>query len=59
MIDWRNYLEGELDMHNSHQSFATRQRLLNYDGDASNQVVWFTDSSAGSPGSIRRRWRSR
>ncbi len=26
MIDWRNYLEAELDMHNSHQSFATRQR---------------------------------
>ncbi len=22
MIDWRNYLERELDMHNSHQSFA-------------------------------------
>jgi hypothetical protein len=43
LIDWRNYLEGELDMHNSHQSFASRQRLLNYDGDASNQVIWFTD----------------
>ncbi len=28
LIDWRNYLEGELDMHNSHQSFASRQRLL-------------------------------
>jgi hypothetical protein len=43
LIDWRNYLEEELDMHNSHQSFAARQRLLNYDGDASNQVIWFTD----------------
>ncbi|MBW2230253.1 MAG: hypothetical protein JRH17_07685 [Deltaproteobacteria bacterium] len=43
MIDWRNYLEDELDMHNSHQSFAGRQRLLDYDGDASNQVIWFTD----------------
>jgi hypothetical protein len=43
MIDWRNYLEGELDMHNSHQSFASRQRLLDFDGDASNQVIWFTD----------------
>jgi hypothetical protein len=43
LIDWRNYLEAELDMHNSHQSFAARQRLLNYDGDASNQVIWFTD----------------
>ncbi len=43
IIDWRNYIEGELDMHNSHQSFASRQRMLNYDGDASNQVIWFTD----------------
>ncbi len=43
MIDWRNYLERELDMHNSHQSFAARQRLLDFDGDASNQVIWFTD----------------
>jgi len=43
LIDWRNYLEAELNMHNSHQSFASRQRLLDYDGDASNQVIWFTD----------------
>jgi hypothetical protein len=43
IIDWRNYLEDELDMHNSHQSFASRQRMLNADGDASNQVIWFTD----------------
>jgi hypothetical protein len=45
IIDWRNYLERELDMHNSHQSFAARQRLLNFDGDASNQVIWFTDGN--------------
>ena len=44
IIDWRHYLEDELDMHNSHQSFAARQRLLNYDGDASNHVIWFTDA---------------
>ncbi|HET8647073.1 MAG TPA: DUF6351 family protein, partial [Vicinamibacteria bacterium] len=25
IIDWRNYLEDELDMHNSHQSFASRR----------------------------------
>ncbi|MFO7553321.1 MAG: DUF6351 family protein [Haliea sp.] len=43
LIDTRHYLEEELDMHNSHQSFAARQRLLNHDGDASNQVIWFTD----------------
>ena len=44
IIDWRHYLEDELDMHHSHQSFATRQRMLNADGDASNQVIWFTDA---------------
>jgi hypothetical protein len=43
IIDWRHYLEEALDMHNSHQSFASRQRMLNYDGDASNQVIWFTN----------------
>ena len=31
-------------MHHSHQSFATRKRMLNLDGDASNQVIWFTDA---------------
>jgi hypothetical protein len=51
VIDWRHYLEPFLDMHNSHQSFAARQRLLNYDGDASNQVIWFTAVPApGAPG---------
>jgi hypothetical protein len=44
LIDWRHYLEHQLDMHNSHQSFAARQRILNYDGDASNHVIWFTDA---------------
>ena len=44
LIDWRHYLEEELDMHNSHQSFASRQRMLDRDGHASNQVIWFTDA---------------
>jgi hypothetical protein len=44
IIDWRHYLEDQLNMHNTHQSFASRQRMLNYDGDASNQVIWFTDA---------------
>ena len=44
IIDWRHYLEDQLNMHNSHQSFATRQRMLDADGDASNQVIWFTDA---------------
>ena len=46
VIDWRHYLERQLDMHNSHQSFASRQRMLNFDGDASNGVIWFTDGPA-------------
>jgi hypothetical protein len=43
LIDVRPYLEPVLDMHNSHQSFASRQRMLDFDGDASNQVIWFWD----------------
>ena len=42
-IDLRVNLEHELDMHNTIQSFVTRQRLINFDGDASNQVIWFYD----------------
>jgi Tannase-like family of unknown function (DUF6351) len=47
VIDWRHYREEDLDMHNSHQSFASRQRMLDADGDASNQVIWFTDGRPG------------
>jgi hypothetical protein len=43
IIDVRDYLEAVLDMHNSHQSFAARQRMLNADGDASNQRIWFSE----------------
>jgi len=43
VIDWRPYLEELLDMHNSHQSFASRQRMLDHDGRASNQVIWFSE----------------
>src|SRR5215218_1769753 len=46
IIDARDYLEPLLDMHNSHQSFASRKRMLNYDGDASNQVIWFQQIGA-------------
>ena len=31
-------------MHNSHQSFASRKRMLDRDGRAGNQVIWFTDA---------------
>ena len=47
VIDERAYLEEQLDMHNSHQSFATRQRMLDHDGDASNQVIWFSWPTPG------------
>jgi hypothetical protein len=49
IIDWRHYLEDQLDMHDSHQSFVSRQRMLNYDGNAGNQVIWFTDARPDGP----------
>ena len=47
ILDIRPYLEEKLDMHNSHQSFAIRQRMLDHDGDASNQVIWFWGQNGG------------
>jgi hypothetical protein len=47
IIDWRHYLEEFLDMHNTHQSFASRQRIRDARGDADNQVIWFTDAVGG------------
>ncbi|GIG88680.1 DUF6351 family protein [Plantactinospora endophytica] len=44
IVDWRHYLEEQLDMHNSHQSFASRQRMRDHDRNAGNQVIWFTDA---------------
>jgi hypothetical protein len=44
IIDWRHYLEEQLDMHNSRQSFVSRQRMRDHDGSAGNQVIWFTDA---------------
>jgi hypothetical protein len=44
VIDWRHYLEEELDMHHSHQSFATRRRIQQRRGNADNQLIWFTDA---------------
>ncbi|MBS0455509.1 MAG: hypothetical protein JSS14_29765 [Proteobacteria bacterium] len=48
-IDHRQYLERELDMHNSHQSFAVRKRVLQKMGNSDNLVVWFTDTTPGVP----------
>ncbi len=42
-IDWRPYMESILDMHNTRQSFVTRQRMRDHDGHADNMVIWFTD----------------
>ena len=46
-IDWRNYRERELDMHNTVQSFATRQRIRDAGYPEENMVIWFTDIVPG------------
>jgi len=46
-IDHRQYMERELDMHNAHQSFALRQRVVNRMGHSDNVVIWFTDTNPG------------
>lgn len=49
VIDWRNYLETELNMHNSQQSFDARQRIRDARGNSDNQIIWFTDVATGIP----------
>jgi hypothetical protein len=48
-IDHRQYMERELDMHNSHQSFAARKRVIDRMGDSDMLVIWFTDTMPGVP----------
>ena len=48
ILDVRPYLEEALDMHNSHQSFASRQRMLDRDGHAANQAIWFSGPEGGT-----------
>jgi len=48
-IDHRQYMERELDMHNSHQSFAARKRIVQRMGHSDNQVIWFTDTIPNTP----------
>ncbi len=48
-IDHRQYMERELDMHNARQSFVSRQRILDKQANAENQVVWFTNTIPGQP----------
>jgi hypothetical protein len=42
VIDLRHYLEPELDMHHSLQSFSTRLRMLRQQGHADTQLIWFS-----------------
>ena len=46
IIDLRHYLEPELDMHHSMQSFSARLRMLRQQGHADNQLIWFTRKPA-------------
>jgi hypothetical protein len=48
-IDHRQYMERELDMHNAHQSFAVRQRVLQKMGNSDHLVIWFTDTLPDQP----------
>jgi hypothetical protein len=48
-IDHRQYMERELDMHNTHQSFAVRRRVLDRMGNSDMLVIWFTDTVPGVP----------
>lgn len=47
IIDARYYMEHQLDMHNTHQSFAARQRMLDAVGHHDNQLIWFVDARPG------------
>ena len=40
VIDFRHYLEADLDMHHSLQSFTARLRMLREQGHADNQLIW-------------------
>ncbi len=42
VIDLRHYLERQLDMHHSLESFSVRLRMLRKQGTADNQVIWVT-----------------
>jgi len=48
-IDWRPYLERRLNMHNAHQSFAARKRILQAMGNAEHHVIWMTQTRASGP----------
>jgi hypothetical protein len=43
IIDLRHYLDPDLDMHHATASFSARQRLLDGQGFADNQLIWMSD----------------
>lgn len=48
-IDWRLYMEPRLNMHNAHQSFAARKRILQAQGHAEHHVIWMTQTRGTGP----------
>ncbi|WP_078082743.1 DUF6351 family protein [Microbulbifer mangrovi] len=42
ILDVRHYLDGELDMHHSLASFASRERIRRARGHADNQLIWMS-----------------
>jgi hypothetical protein len=49
LIDLRPYLEHQLNMHNTIQSFASRARIDRAMGDHASQLVWFVDARPDGP----------
>lgn len=47
VLDIRDYLDPVLDMHHAQQSFATRQRIIDYKGNSDNMVIWMKDPVSG------------
>lgn len=44
IIDLRPYLDAQLDIHDSVQSFVARQRIVDARGRADNHVIWLIDA---------------
>jgi hypothetical protein len=59
IIDFRHYLEPELNMHHSLQSFAARLRMLRWQGHADTQIIWFAKqpyTPVGDALAVLERW---
>jgi hypothetical protein len=44
IIEWRPYLDEQLDIHDAVESFIARRRIIDARGGAGNQAIWFTDA---------------